>query len=102
MLVQVGEAVREQLQSLPAEKRRAFVQRFLTLAGNQIEVSRVIVNAQDAKYVTSHTAKQGPIGGGLIAENSDGTLRVDYSIETLLMQASTDALPEVAEELFPE
>ncbi|MBR9690574.1 hypothetical protein GOV08_02715 [Candidatus Woesearchaeota archaeon] len=70
-------------------------------AKKQIDVKYVFCNEKTKKWIpTGITAKTQPMLGGLIAENSDQTLRVDNSFETIIEEVRKDALREIVKGLF--
>ena len=92
--------VQERLSKLPDQKRSEHVKKLLLKAGSEIEVAVIQCNKKDGKSVSNLRTAEAGIQGGLIAESADGTLRVDYSYETLLEQLKGTLLPELNEMLF--
>ncbi len=89
-----------QLSKQPAAKRKVIVQSLIAKAKKQIDISVVHCNKQDFQHVNGFEKKEAEIMGGIIAENADGTERVDYSYETLLSQIRDKKLGELAGILF--
>ena len=92
--------VHEKLSKLPDSARAAHIKKLLEKAGSEIDVSVVQCNKKDCKFVSNFKVIEADILGGIIAESADGTLRVDYSYETLLAQLKDSLLPELNETLF--
>ena len=92
--------VREKLATLPDSTRDKHVKKLLEKAKSEIDVAVVQCNKRDRKFVGNVKVTEGDILGGIIAESADGTLRVDYSYETMLDQLKDSMLPELNEILF--
>ena len=98
---EVFAAVRKSLQALDAKKREAFLKKLLGKADKEIDVGSIYCNSKDAKAVGQNEAKADIIGG-LIAENHDGSIRVDYSYETMLDSIKEAHLQDIAGILFSQ
>jgi V/A-type H+/Na+-transporting ATPase subunit E len=84
---QIDEAfdhARKAIETLPKEKRQSMMKRLLSLAEKEISIGRVYCSKADMSYVKGFQTEEASIAGGLIAESAEGTMRVDYSVETLL------------------
>ena len=96
--------VRKRLRQLEEKKRETHVKSLLEIAGKEIDVAVVHCNARDAEFLWSYgklgVVKDDTLLGGIIAESSDGRLRVDYSYETVLEQVKSKVLSDVARLLF--
>ena len=91
---------KSELKNLPASKKQQLITMLLNKARSHMETARVYVNESDLKLVQGHSALAAPIIGGVIAENKDGTVRIDYSFDSILEQVFQQSMPEVAEILF--
>lgn len=96
------ESAKEIISSMSAEKNAKLLKVLLDKYGN--EGTRVYSNGRDAKLVQEMTELtfMGEIDciGGLIIENDDGTVRLDYTFDTILENASEQSLKQVSEILF--
>ncbi|MBI2145232.1 hypothetical protein HYU18_02810 [Candidatus Woesearchaeota archaeon] len=105
LIEQVFIEARKMLGSLPDKKREAHIASLIDLAKREMPVSSLRCSTRDARIVESKAGKlriireEGMLGG-IIAESSDGRLRVDYSYESLLEQVKVRVLGDVARELF--
>ena len=88
------------LHSLPAERRKAHIRALIERAGKDIEVAHVLCAKKDVPYVHGREAEEAPIAGGIIAENSDRTMRVDLSYDTLFAGIVEDSVEDVYKALF--
>ncbi len=92
--------------SLTEKKREAHIISLLEAARKEMNVAVVRCNARDIKLADSASGGKlkiltdDSITGGIIAESSDGKLRIDYSYDALLDQARSKVLGEVANALF--
>ncbi|MBD3314123.1 hypothetical protein GF345_06790 [Candidatus Woesearchaeota archaeon] len=97
--------VKKKLQSMPDKKRESYLKNLLDDAKKEIDVAKVYVNSQDRKIAERITGKGisvdgSEISGGLVAENSDSTISVDYSYDELLDTVEKENLQEIASKLF--
>ena len=92
--------VRKKLKNLPDKQRKEHLQKLLKRAANEIDVGTVYCAPTDKKAITGYTVKENEMLGGLIAETSDRTVRVDYSYETMLAQLQENKLAELNKILF--
>lgn len=92
--------VKEKLEKLPDAARDKHVKKLLEKAKSEIDVAVVHCNKQDCKFVDNAKVTETDILGGIIAESADGSLRVDYSYETMLKQLKDSMLPELNEMLL--
>ena len=91
---------KQRIESLDDRKREAYIKKLLEKAKKDIHVAYVYLNKKDAKYLKEHDAETASIIGGLIAENKDKTVRVDYSFETLLQSIKESELQNINKVLF--
>ena len=69
-------------------------------AKNDIEVAKIYCNKKDLKVLKDFKAEAADITGGLIAENKEGTVRVDYSFDTMLQNIKENELQSINKVLF--
>ncbi len=76
---------REGLVALPEGKRKEFLARLLKKIGEEIPIATIYANARDIPLLPSTLkAVPGTMMAGLRAENKDGTISVNCSVEELL------------------
>ncbi|MCX6707772.1 MAG: V-type ATP synthase subunit E family protein [Candidatus Woesearchaeota archaeon] len=91
------------LSDMPDKKREQYLKKLVEKAKKEIDVSFVYANSDDRKIVEKMSGvkyKQADISGGIIAENKDGSIRVDYSYDELLDSIKKESMQEIAEKLF--
>lgn len=91
---------KKRLQSLDDKKREAYIRKLLEKTINDIEVAYVYCNKKDVRFVKDLKALPADITGGLIAENKEKTVRVDYSFETMLQSIKENELQNISKLLF--
>ncbi len=95
---------RKKLGQLTEKGREAHIKTLLDAAFRELDAAVIRCSHKDAKFVQGRgkvkIVEDDSIGGGIIAESSDGRLRVDYSYDTLLEQARAKVLSDVARTLF--
>ena len=94
-----SEAVKK-LESFDDKKREAYIKKLLEKAKNDIGIARIYCNKKDMKFLKGIDAEQANIIGGLIAENKEKTVRVDYSFETLMQTIKENELQNINKILF--
>lgn len=92
----------KKLEKMEQKKREAIVRALLEKAGKEIGIGIVYCNKKDAKSIKGYKAEETEIIGGLIAENTDGTVRVDYSFDSMLQSVKESHLQEINKSLFEE
>ncbi len=96
------EEAKQRISKMPASSRKEHIRALISKAKNQIEISKIICNENDVKYAEGYKAQTANISGGIIAENRDGTIRIDYSYESILDKIRDESLKDVAKILFKE
>ncbi|MBI2656947.1 hypothetical protein HYX03_04360 [Candidatus Woesearchaeota archaeon] len=91
---------KKRLESLDDKKRESYIKQLLERAKSDIEVAHVYCNKKDIKFLKDFKAEAAEIIGGLIAENKEKTIRVDYSFETLLQSIKENELQNINKILF--
>lgn len=91
---------RKKVTSLDSARRESYIQKLLEKAKNDIEVAKVYCNEKDLKLVKDFGTETIDIIGGLIAENKDKTVRVDYSFDTTLQNIKENELQNISKLLF--
>jgi len=91
----------EKLNGLQDSQRGELVQKLVAKAQKEIDIATVYCNKKDKKLVSGYSVEEID-RFGVIAENKDGTVRVDYCFDTLLEQLKNMQLSEVSKRLFDE
>jgi len=91
---------KQRIESLDDRKRETYIKKLLEKAKKDIHVAHVYLNKKDAKSLKEHDVETADIIGGLIAENKDKTVRVNYSFETLLESIKESELQNINKVLF--
>ena len=92
--------VQKRLALLDDKKREIYFKKLLEKASKELEVACVYCSKKDAKFVKGFSMESTEIAGGLIAENNEKTIRVDYSFETLLDMLKEKELQSINKLLF--
>lgn len=96
----VFEESKAKLEALDEKKRETIIKKLLEKASKEIEVSHVYCNKKDAKFIKGIRTENIQIVGGIIAENKEKTIRVDYSFETMLDSIREKELQHMSKILF--
>ncbi|MBI2651560.1 hypothetical protein HYX01_03750 [Candidatus Woesearchaeota archaeon] len=94
----------EIIAALSDKKRSEHIKRLADKANKDIEVKYVYCNRKDIKHLAGKQfeVKETGISAGIIAENKEKTIRVDYSFETMLQSIKESKLEEINKILFVE
>lgn len=90
----------KKLEVMDDKKSEAFIKKLLEKAKNDIEIGSVQCNKKDAKFLKGFNAEAINTIGGLMAENKEKTVRVDYTFETLLQAVKENELQNISNVLF--
>lgn len=90
--------IREAKEAL-RKNNEVYLKRLLEKTQSQINVERVYCGEEDTKFLKIKTTPK-DLGGGIIAENKEGTVSVDYSYDSLLDQIKERHLFDIARLLF--
>jgi|ETNmetMinimDraft_2_1059921.scaffolds.fasta_scaffold102593_1 V/A-type H+-transporting ATPase subunit E len=88
------------ISKLSEAKRKEIIKRLFEKAKNEIEIKTVYCNKKDSKFFEGFKVKVEDILGGLIAENEDGSVRVDYNFDSLLQNLRENYLQDISKILF--
>lgn len=101
LLQEVIEGARKKISSSSAKQKARIISKLLLKAKNEIHVSYIYCNKDDVKLLKGNgKVEAGDISGGMIAENKQKTVRIDYSVDTILDQIADKHLQDVAKILF--
>ena len=94
------EEARKYLEHLDDRKKEVYMKKLLEKAKNDIEIGHYYFSEKDAKFLREYKAEALSILGGLIAENKEKTIRVDYSFDTILQGIKESAMQDINKILF--
>ena len=92
----------EELHKLSKKEKTAIINALLRKASKEIEISTIYCNSSDKGFVRTSTEiiADENITAGIIVENKDKTIRIDYSLENTMQQLREQKLQEIAYTLF--
>lgn len=96
------DAAKRKINSLAAAQKKELLENIFRKAKKEIDVQVVYCNPHDTHLLKEKGVllKEQNLFGGLIAENGDGTIRIDLSYEEILESVRHENLQEVSAELF--
>lgn len=101
VLDQVFAKTKEKIESLDDKTLENLTKILIDDAEKEIEVETIFCNERAKKWIPKKfKTKTENMLGGVIAENKDGTIRVDNRFETLLDEVRRDALKKIAKTVF--
>ncbi|MFH1132882.1 MAG: hypothetical protein V1735_00155 [Nanoarchaeota archaeon] len=89
-----------QLSRMPDRQRSEIMRLLIDRAKGNLAVAKVYCNAKDQKYVEGFPSQAMDIMGGLIAEDREGKVRLDFSFETLLQAVRENSSETIGAVLF--
>ena len=96
----VFEKVRQKLAALDDNKRKRYIQQLIEKAKNEMNIETVYCSKKDMKLLKDFKCEEAGIIGGIIVENKDKSVRIDYSFETMLDSLKEKSLQEIVKKLF--
>lgn len=96
----IDDAVQDAKNQLLGSKTDYYMGRLLEKAKKEIDVEKILCRKEDIHFFNGIKVFATDIDGGIIAENKDGTISIDYSYETILGSIRESNLQKIAEALF--
>ena len=101
IIEEVKENILNEITSMKAKEKRQFLSILVSKAQKEIKVARVRVNLKDSKFLPKEISfKECSIKGGIIAENKNSTIRVNYSVEEIIEVICEKEIIALSEVLF--
>lgn len=91
---------RKKIETLDDKKREEYIKKLLEKAKKEIEAAYLYCSKKDSKFLKGFNIENAEIIGGLMAENKEKKIRVDYSFETLLEGIKDTELQNINKVLF--
>ena len=88
------------LESIDDKQRDKYIKKILERTKNEIEIAYIYCNKRDIKFLKGLNVEPVNIIGGLMAENREKNIRVDYSFETILQNIKDNELQNLSKILF--
>ena len=83
MMQEAIENVKSHLAKLRAEERKEILAKLLSRAEAELEIGKILCRKSDMAFFQGNVI-EADISGGFTAENSDGTISMDFSFDALL------------------
>ena len=96
----VFDEARKKLANLDDKKKEFYIKKLLEKAKKDIEVVHLYSNKNDTRFLRGFDVKTIDIIGGVMAENKEKTIRVDYSFDTILESIKESELQNISKILF--
>ncbi len=90
----------KRIESMDSRKTESYIKKLLEKIKDDIDAEYVYCSKKDIKLVKEFKAEAAEIIGGLMAENKDKTIKVDYSFDTMLQNIKENELQGVNKTLF--
>ncbi|MBI3034245.1 hypothetical protein HYY72_03725 [Candidatus Woesearchaeota archaeon] len=90
----------DRISRIPPSRRKEHIDNIISMAKKELEIHRLLCNEKDIRHISGYRAQPCNIMGGIIAENKDGSIRIDYSYEAMLEKTKEVTLKDVAKTLF--
>jgi V/A-type H+-transporting ATPase subunit E len=102
---EVIDEAKKQIISMPSIKKKALFQSLLDKARKEIDARYIYCNKQEAAIIkdllnVKETLEVKDMGGGIIIENKEKTIMLDYCYDTVLKEIREEKLQEIAKILF--
>lgn len=90
----------KKLEGLDSKKREIHIIKLLSKVKDEVDVKYIFCNKKDKEFVKGYKIEDSDILGGIIAENEERNVRVDYSYDTLLEGMKEKHLQDLGKILF--
>ena len=100
LIMKAFEDAGERVVKADDSKRQDYLRKLIEKARKEIDVETVYCSKKDSKNINGFKCKETDIEGGIIAENKDGTVRIDYSFGTIIDNIKEKELHKIAEIIF--
>ena len=100
MIDSVFAEAKKRIGNLGEKKRETYLKKLLERAKKDLEVVNVYCDKKDSKFFKGFSVENIEITGGLISENEDKSIRVDYSFDTMLDTIKENELQNINKILF--
>jgi len=100
LIDQVFNGVQKNFEGLDKKKREEYMNKLLEKCKKDIDVENVYCNKKDLDLAKNLNAEPDDIIGGIIAENKEKTIRVDYSFDSMLQNMKENELQSINKILF--
>jgi len=87
-------------EALAQSQKNSSSKKLLEKAKKELEVKYVYCSKNDIKSINGFNCTAAEISAGIIAENADKSIRIDYSFETVFDTLKGRVLQDVAKKLF--
>ena len=102
LIDKVFNEVQKKVEGLDKKKRGEYMNKLLEKCKKDIDVENVYCNEKDLDLAKNLNAESADIMGGIIAENKEKTIRVDYCFDTVLENIKEDELQNINKILFSD
>ena len=100
LIEKVFAEVKKKLESLDRKKNEIYIKKLLEKSKNEIEIWHIYCNKKDLAFLKDYDSEAADIIGGLIAENKEKTVRINYSFESMLESIKENELQNINKILF--
>jgi len=100
VLQKLFDQVKEKIAGMDDRKRELYLKKLLDMTKNEFEIAAVYCNKKDAKFFKGFNVQNIDVIGGFIAENREGTIRIDNTFETYLDSIKESEMQEISKTLF--
>ncbi|UCH88539.1 MAG: hypothetical protein JSV49_09810 [Thermoplasmata archaeon] len=104
LLEELRKQILTKLQELPADKNQEYLKVLIDRVQNEFTTGKIYCNSNDEAFVKSNSKFQfgGTIDciGGVLVENDDGSINMDFTFENILDEAWKDVMKDLSKLLF--
>jgi len=100
LIEKVFNEVNKRVIELNHDQRKDLIKKLQDKAKKEIDVKTVFCNEKDTKLIEGFEVEEENILGGIIAENQEGSVRVNYSFDSILQNLREKYMQEISKILF--
>jgi len=91
---------KNRIQSLNPGKRQEYINKLLEKAKQDIKVENIYCSKEDIKMIKGLNTEAADMLGGIMAENKEKTIRVDYCFDSMMQNIKENELQGINKILF--
>ncbi len=101
LMTETFKAAKQEMQNLPKKEKTVMINALLKKAEKELTIATIYCNQNDKELIKGYAIiTDTAITAGIIVENKEKTVRIDYTIDSFMKDVEDKKLQEVAAVLF--
>jgi V/A-type H+/Na+-transporting ATPase subunit E len=94
------DTVKTKVKNFRDDKKKKIIQELLTKASKELKIGYVYCKESDKKFIKKYKTMPLDLLGGVIVENKDKTIRINYSFDAFIENIKEKNIDEINKSLF--